>query len=100
DGIADADQVFDAGGIPVGQTNASVTRRAADRFGIVGAVHSDSRFVQAHPTHADQIVGAGRQIVVIFAPNTVVKHRFVIAEPRPRRGADYFPGPDRRWQRG
>src|SRR5881398_3572416 len=87
DGIADADQVFDAGGIPVGQTNASVAGSATDRLRIIGSVNADAGFVQAHPDDADKIVGTWREIIIIFRADSVVEHPFIVAKPRPGRRA-------------
>ena len=90
-GIADADEVFDAGGVPVRQPNATVTRGPANCFRIVRAVNADTWFVQPHPEHADEVVRAGRKIVIVLSPHTVVEHAFVVAEPRPNGHAENFP---------
>src|SRR5437588_12955012 len=96
--IADADEVFDPDRVPIGETNTSVTGGAANRFRIVGAVHSDAGFVQAHPNHADQIIRTGRETVIILGANAVIKHYFVVTEPRPGCRALDFPGANRRRQ--
>src|SRR5207253_8414305 len=100
DCIADADEVFDSRGVPVRETNATVTGGAADRLRIICAVNADAGFVQAHPNYTDEIVRARRQIVIIFRANSVVEHSFVVAEPRPGRRALNLPGADWRRQCG
>src|SRR5690348_11142708 len=98
-GVPDTDKVFQSNDVPVGNAYATVTRRAANGFRIVGAVNSDSWFVEAHPNHTDQVVRARWQIIILVAANPIVEHRFVVAKPGPGRGADYLPGSDRRRQR-
>src|SRR6266704_2779200 len=71
-GIACADEVLDARGVPVRKSNATVTCGAANCFGIVRAVNADARFVQAHPEHADEVVRAGWKIVVVLGSHAVV----------------------------
>ena len=100
DGVADADQVFNPNGVPVREANATVTRSAADRLRIIGAVNADAGFVQTHPKHANQIIRAGGQVVIVFRPDAIVKHALVIAKPGPRRRALNFPGSNRRRQCG
>src|SRR5437870_1057155 len=75
DRVTDADEVFDTNGVPIGQANAAVTGRAPDRLRVVRSVNSNSRSVQPHPKHADQVVWAGRQIVIFLASHAVVQHR-------------------------
>src|SRR5260370_19370706 len=95
DRIADADEVFDSRGVPVRETNATVTGGAADRLRIVCAVNADAGFVQTHPNYTDEIVRARREVVIIFRANSVVEHSFVVAEPWPGRPALTFPGANR-----
>ncbi len=97
-GIADAYEIFHASGVPVGQTNTAVACGAADRLRIVRAVNADARLVQAHPENADEIVRAGREIVVILGAHAVVEHPFVVTKPWPDRRAQNFPCADRRRQ--
>src|SRR5216684_3209549 len=66
DRIADADEIFESRGVPVRETNATVTGGAADRLRIIRAVDPDAGFVQAHPNYTDEIVRAGRKIVIIL----------------------------------
>src|SRR5262249_37682495 len=96
DRIADANQVLDAHGVPIGEPNAAVTGGAADGFRIIRAVNSDAWLVQAHPKHANQIVRPGREIEIIFGAHAVVEHALIVAEPGPGRGALNFPSADRR----
>src|SRR5207302_3177370 len=100
DGIADADEVFDPRGVPIREANAAVTRGPADRPPPLCAVNADAGFVQAHPNYTDEIVRAGREIVIIFRANSVVEHSFVVAEPWPGRRALNLPGADWRRQCG
>src|ERR1700736_154017 len=95
DRISDADELFDPDGVPIRQTNAAVTRSPADRFRIIGAVDADTRSVQAHPDYANEIVRAGRKVVVIFSPNAVIEHSFVVAKPGPSRRTNNLPGANR-----
>src|SRR5438105_13014636 len=97
DRITDADQVFDANRVPVRQTNAAVTRGAADRLRIIRSVNADAGFVQAHPKHADEIVRSGWEIEIVFGADAVVQHSFIVAKPWPGCGALNFPCADRRW---
>src|SRR5437868_6764838 len=66
-GVADADLIFQANDVPVGDANATVTGGAPDGFGIVGAMNSDARFVETHPHYADQIIRSRWQIVILLA---------------------------------
>src|SRR2546425_7927103 len=98
--IADADEVFDSRGVPIREANAAVTGGSTNRLRIVCAMNADAGFVQAHPNYTDEIVRAGRKIVIIFRANSVVEHSFVVAEPWPGRRALNLPGPDWRRQCG
>src|SRR5260370_11212334 len=88
DGVADADEVFDANGVPVGQANAAVTGGATNCFRIVSAMHANSRLVQSHPNDTHEIVWPLWEIEIIFRPNSVVEHSFILANPRPGRSAN------------
>jgi hypothetical protein len=48
-GVAHAHEFFHARGIPVGEADTSVARSAANCLGIIRAMDTDSRFIQAHP---------------------------------------------------
>src|SRR5438309_10049064 len=85
DRIADADEVFDSRGVPVRETNATVTGGAADRLRSVCAVNAGAGFIQAHPNYTDEIVRARRDIVIICRASSVVAHSFVVAVPWPGR---------------
>src|SRR6266481_3419902 len=89
--ISDAHQVLYSRGVPVCQTNATVTRSAANCLGIIRAVNADARFVQAHPENADQIVRPRREVVVVLGAHAIVEHPFIIAEPWPNTRAENFP---------
>src|SRR5438270_2794369 len=99
-GVAHADEVFDANGVPVSETNATVTCCPADRLRIIRSVNADAGFVQAHPKHADEIVRSGREIKIIFGADAIIQHSFIVAKPWPGCGALNFPGPNRRRKRG
>src|SRR5260370_20262383 len=58
-GVANADEVFDARGVPVGQSNTAVTCGPTYGLRIVRSVDTDARFVQAHPENADEVVRTG-----------------------------------------
>ena len=60
DRVADADEVFDARGVPVGQADAAVASGTADGLRIVRAVDADAGLVQAHPENAYEIIRPGR----------------------------------------
>ncbi len=98
-GIPGAHKILHSRGVPVGEANTTVARGAANGLGIIRAVNADAGFVQAHPENADQIVRAGRKIVKIFRAHTVIKHAFVIPEPRPNGHTENFPCAHRRRQR-
>ena len=49
DGVAHAYEVFHSRGVPVGEANTAVACRAANCLGIIRAMNTDSRFIQAHP---------------------------------------------------
>src|SRR5947207_9879515 len=68
-----------------------MTGSAADCLGIVRAVNTDARLVQAHPENTDEIVRAWWKIVIVFRAHTVIEHPFVIAEPRPDVCAENLP---------
>src|SRR5919106_5712570 len=65
--IAHAHEVLHARGVPVGEANATVTRSATNCLGIIRAMNTDTGFIQAYPENADEIVRAGREIVIIFS---------------------------------
>ena len=99
DGVAFADEVFHAGGVPVGEANAAVAGGAADGLRIVRAVNADAGFVQAHPENADEIVRAGREIIEIFRAHAVVRACLRRNETMARWShAENFPCADRRGQ--
>src|SRR5438874_1236326 len=100
DRVADADQVFDANGVPVGQTNATVTRGAADRLRIIRSVNADAGFVQAHPKHAHEIVRSRWKMEIVFGADTVIQHSFIVPKPGPGCGALNFPSANWRRKRG
>src|SRR2546421_6888773 len=100
DRVADADQVFDANGVPVRQTNAAVACCPADRLRIIRSVNADAGFVQAHPKHADEIVRSRWEIEIVFGADAIIQHSFIVTKPRPGRGALDYPSANRRRQRG
>ena len=94
--VADADEVFDARGVPVGQADAAVAGGAADRLRIVRAVDADTGLVQTYPENAHEIIRPGRKVEVILGAHAVIEHAFVVAKPRHRRHAENLPRANRR----
>src|SRR5438874_7892165 len=92
--------------VPIGQTNAAVARRAANRTGLVGAVDADAFFVERDPHHAHRITRSRRKQMKIAAPLSMLEHFLVVTERGHLRDASHFPfangrsrmcGADRDW---
>src|SRR2546430_17275971 len=66
--------------IPIGQTNAAVARRAADRTRVVGAVDADAFLIERDPHHANRITRSRRKQMKIAAPLPVLEHFLVVTE--------------------
>src|SRR5439155_21437724 len=66
--------------VPIGQTNAAVARRAANRTGLVGAVDADAFFVERDPHHAHRITRSRRKQMKIAAPLSMLEHFLVVTE--------------------
>src|SRR6266480_2034579 len=96
DRVPYAHEVFDARGVPVRQSNAAMTGRAADGLRIVGAVNADAGSVQTDPKNADEIVRTRGNIVIVFRAHSIVEHPFVVAEPWPNVRTQNFPCAHRR----
>src|SRR5436305_8271894 len=95
-GIANSDEIFHSGGVPVCQSDATVTRGATYGLWIIRPVNPNARSVQTHPENADEIVRTGRKIVIILGAHAVIEHTLIITEPRPNRRAEDFPRSDGR----
>src|SRR5438552_14534168 len=66
--------------IPIGQTNAAVARRAADRTRVVSTVDADALFVERDPHHANRITRPRREQMKTAAPLPMLEHFLVVTE--------------------
>src|SRR5205809_5877480 len=80
-GIANSDEIFHSGGVPVCQSDATVTRGATYGLWIIRPVNPNARSVQTHPENADEIVRTGRKIVIILGVRVNIENKIIIAKP-------------------
>src|SRR5947208_15620193 len=90
-GIANSDEILHSGGVPVCQSDATVTRGATYGLWIIRPVNPNARSVQTHPENADEIVRTGRKIVIIIGAHAGIQHALIIAEPWPNHRPEDFP---------
>ena len=90
------DLVGQANGIPIRESDASVTRRAPNRVWIIGTMDTDPLFVQTNPYNTNQISGAGWNQIIVPAAAAVLQHCLIPTKIRKDRHLHNFPGTDRR----